>query len=174
MEDLTGEEDSNTFTFIHKRERPVGPHVEAVAALNSELELLKNSVGLLAAIPGPGAGDAIAQLTTSRMVEIIVKLSALQREQSEFFLRKKPLLSTPVGPPASIGPPASVSVRSTASSSSFDPMATAEMMPDDYAGYNYGSGFYDGDGYRVLQAEDDEDEEAEAEKIRHVLGQRDV
>ena len=48
VEDLTGDEDSNTFTFIHKRERPVGPHVEAVAALNSELEHLKNSVGLLA------------------------------------------------------------------------------------------------------------------------------
>ena len=136
VEDLTGDDDSNTFTFIHKRERPAGPHVEAVAALNAELEHLKNSVGLLAAIPGPGAGDAIAQLTT-RMVEIIVKLSALQREQSEFFLRKKPMLSTPVGPPASNGPPASVLLRSTSSSSSsFDPMATAEMMPDDYTGYN--------------------------------------
>ena len=37
-----------------------------------------------------------------------------------------------------------------------------------------GCGFYDGDGYHVSQAEDDEDEEAEAEKIRHVLRQRDV
>ena len=88
MEALTGEEESNTFTFIHKRERQDGPHVEAVAALNSELEHLKNSVGLLTAVPGPGAGDAIAQLTT-RMVEIIIQLSALQREQSELFLRKK-------------------------------------------------------------------------------------
>ena len=138
---MCGDEDSNTFTFIHKRERPAGPHVEAVAALNAELEHLKNSVGLLASIPGPGAGDAIAQLT-NRMVEIVVKLSALQREQSEFFLRKKPMLSTPVGPPASNRPPASVLLRSTSSSSSsFDPMATAEMIPDDYTGYNDGSGW---------------------------------
>ena len=49
------------------------------------------------------------------------------------------------------------------------------MMPDDYTGYNDGSGFYDGDGYHhVSQAEDDEDEEAEAEKIHHILRQRDV
>ena len=48
------------------------------------------------------------------------------------------------------------------------------MMPDDYTGYNDGSGFYDGDGYRVYQAEDEEDEEAEAEKVRQVLRQRDV
>ena len=48
VEDLTGEEESNTFTFIHKRERKEGPHVEAVAALTYELENLKNSVGLLA------------------------------------------------------------------------------------------------------------------------------
>jgi hypothetical protein len=47
VEDLTGEEESNTFTFIHKRDRKEGPHVEAVAALTSELENLKNSVGLL-------------------------------------------------------------------------------------------------------------------------------
>ena len=52
-------------------------------------------------------------------------------------------------------------------------MATAEMMADDYTGYNDGSGFYDGDGYRVSQAEDEEDEEAEAEKIRQVLRQHD-
>ncbi len=103
-----------------------------------------------------------------------MKLSALQREQSEFFLRKKPILSTPVGPPASNRPPASVLLRSTCSSSSFDPMATAEMMPDDYTGYSDGSGFYDGDGYRVSQAEDEEDEEAEAEKVCQVLRQRDV
>ena len=65
-------------------------------------------------------------------------------------------------------------LRSTTSSfSSFNPKVTAEMMPDDYTGYNDGSGFYDGDG-GYHQAEDDEDEEAEAEKIRHVLGQRDV
>ncbi len=42
------------------------------------------------------------------------------------------------------------------------------------ATYNDGSGFYDGDGYRVSQAEDEEDEEAEAEKVRQVLRQRDV
>ena len=67
-------------------------------------------------------------------------------------------------------------LRSTTSSfSSFNPKATAEMMPDDYTGYNDGSGFYDGDGYHhVSQAEDDEDEEAEAEKIHHILRQRDV
>ena len=47
------------------------------------------------------------------------------------------------------------------------------MMPDDYTDYNDGSGFYDGDGYRVSQAEDEEDEEAEAEKVRQVLRQRD-
>ena len=47
------------------------------------------------------------------------------------------------------------SVPSTTSSSSFDPKATAEMMPDDYTGYNDGSGFYDGDGYHVSQTEDD-------------------
>jgi hypothetical protein len=51
---LTGEEESNTFTFIHKRERKEGPHVEAVAALTSELENLKNSV---ASIPGPASDD---------------------------------------------------------------------------------------------------------------------
>jgi hypothetical protein len=160
VEDLTGDEDSNTFTFIHKRERPVGPHVEAVAALNAELEHMKNSVGLLAAIPGPGAGDAIAQLT-NRMVEIIVKLSALQREQSEFSFARSPCFP----PPNSNRPPASVLLRSTSSSSSFDPMATAEMMPDDYTGYNDGSGFYDGDGYRVYQAEDEEDERLRQRKF---------
>ena len=35
-------------------------------------------------------------------------------------------------------------------------------------------GFYDGDSYRVSQTEYEEDEEAEAEKVRQVLRQRDV
>jgi hypothetical protein len=77
--------------------------VEVDAALTSELENLKNSVGLFASIPGPASGDAIAHLT-DRMVKIIIQLSALQQEQSEFFLQKKPKkpkLSTPVQSAAS-------------------------------------------------------------------------
>ena len=172
VEDLTGEEESNTFTFIHKRERKEGPHVEAVAALTSELENLKNSVGLLASIPGPASGDAIAHLTDI-MVQIIIQLSALQREQSEFFIQKKPKkLSTPAQSTPSVAVPNS-GLLSTYSD--FDPHATANM-PDDYTGYDDGSAFFAGQrNYVVAAANDAEetDEEAEMEKVRATLGQRD-
>ena len=160
VEDLTGDEESNTFTFIHKRERKEGPHVEAIAALSSELESLQTSVGLLAAIPGPGAGDAIANLTT-RMVQIIVQRSALQQEQSEYFLRKKPMFASPAAAVGVAGTPASGQLST--SSTFDDPQATAPMQADSSYGVSFeeGNAFFAGQEY-IYDGEEEDETDAEA------------
>ena len=59
--------------------------------------------------------------------------------------------------------------------SDIDLYATANM-PDDYTGYDDGSAFFAGQRNYVVAAENDAeetDEEAEMEKVRAALGQRD-
>ena len=108
--DLTNSEESNTFTFIHKRGHSTGPHDEALNAYSAELDMLKSNIQILASLPtGMGQNDVLGQLNR-RLVKVIMEVSRLQQLQSEYFNRKQPRLGTPTTNSSSIHTPSTAGI----------------------------------------------------------------
>ena len=76
-----GSSSRNTFTFIHKREKPSSSSGgEALAAYLAELEQLKSNIALLGSLPGQTRN---IDTLTQRMIEVIMEVSRLQKLHSD-------------------------------------------------------------------------------------------
>ena len=54
VHDLTdSDEQTNTFTFVHRRDHVMGPHDDELRALQAELDQLKGNIVVLSNVPGP-------------------------------------------------------------------------------------------------------------------------
>ena len=151
--DLTDDGDTNTFTFIHKRDQAAGPYDEALKPLLAELEQLKTNIGILATVPGTHV--AIDQLS-ARLVTVILEVSRLQQLQSEHFITKRPRISTPAASTSSRTP-----VSVLPSSSAVPTNAYGIMDP-------HGNQDYVDENYYPNSNQDDDD--ADADNIAYTLG----